>query len=362
MNNRRILFVVGCLGGGGYQRQLLILAKRLVASGVSVHVAVWRPSGNEVYSDLLRDVGVRLHVVKDGFFLSKLWDLLRIAAKSKAGIIHSYAFTSNFPVWLVAFALRKSSVGSIRGMYEWERRGAGRLRGVLSSVFPKQLVANSIASAEEARACSAFGAPRRVRYIGNAVELGPFSLPKEPQPGGVLRVVGIGRLDENKNWGRAIQLVEEIQRIRGPRLSLAIWGEGPLRLQLQGLVKESADVTFPGFTTDPRCILREAHMVVLCSDNEGTPNVVLEALAEGRPVVATAVGDVPRIVRHGVEGLVYSTESYVASAAADIAELVSIPGRLSKMARNARARAEQDFSPSKLESSTIDLYRELRGR
>ena len=143
-----------------------------------------------------------------------------------------------------------------------------------------------------------------------------------------------------------------------------IVGEGSLRPQLEALSKARglADaVTFRGTTADVPGFLGSLGQFWLTSDWEGTPNVVLEAMAAGLPVVATRVGGTPEVVDNGRTGLLVA-----AGAAGDCAKaacsLWKQPESAVAISRAARAAAEQRFSLKAMIESTIAVYNRVLGR
>jgi glycosyltransferase involved in cell wall biosynthesis len=101
------------------------------------------------------------------------------------------------------------------------------------------------------------------------------------------------------------------------------------------------------------------HVVALTSDHEGFPNALLEAMAQGRPVVATRVGGIPELVRDGVDGHLASLDP--ADIAARLSTLLTNATRRKQMGRAARERAET-FTWDRLVSETEDVYRVVLAR
>ena len=137
--------------------------------------------------------------------------------------------------------------------------------------------------------------------IPNGVDLERFSpLPLPPHP----VVVVIANLIAYKRHDLFLHAIELVGRsISGARAVLV--GEGPERSRLEKLAAElgiAERVEFRGEVADVRAHLADARVVALTSEHEGTPNALLEAMAMGRPVVATPVGGIPDLVRDGVDG------------------------------------------------------------
>ena len=96
-------------------------------------------------------------------------------------------------------------------------------------------------------------------------------------------------------------------------------------------------------------------MCVLTSEHEGTPNVLLEAMAAGLPVVATSVGGIPDIVQHGQTGFLVSGDDREALVQA-VLKLIHDPDLRSNMGRRARAYVEETHSIRRLAENLSGLY------
>ncbi|HEX8950037.1 MAG TPA: glycosyltransferase, partial [Dissulfurispiraceae bacterium] len=123
-------------------------------------------------------------------------------------------------------------------------------------------------------------------------------------------VVSAGRLSPEKNFGG---LIEAAKIVAGKRrdIRFAVFGEGEERGKLERKILNAGlqeVFSLPGFRRDFLTALREADMFVLPSFTEGMPNVVLEACSLKKPVVATAVGGVPEIIRDGHSGFLVRPE------------------------------------------------------
>ncbi len=104
-----------------------------------------------------------------------------------------------------------------------------------------------------------------------------------------LRLVGIGRLEAQKDWPLALRTIYALRR--EVEVTLTIYGEGPLRSALEGLTRSLGlenNVFFPGFTDDISQAFATAHALLVTSRYEGGPAVAAEALIHGVPVVSTA--------------------------------------------------------------------------
>ena len=122
-------------------------------------------------------------------------------------------------------------------------------------------------------------------------------------------VVGyVGRLSEEKGVKYLIEAISMLHDLDLP-VRVIIIGEGPQRKELEALVKKATiedRIYFTGFQSDIESWLPAIDVFVLPSLTEGTPMSLLEAMAEGIPVVASSVGGVPQVIDSGVNGILVS--------------------------------------------------------
>ncbi len=127
-------------------------------------------------------------------------------------------------------------------------------------------------------------------------------------------VIGyIGRLSEEKGVKYLIEAAS-ILRDKNVDFKLIVVGDGPERAELENLVKERSleeQVVFVGFQTDVATWLTTFDVFVLPSLTEGTPMALLEAMSMGIPVIATAVGGVPKVLSDGKNGLLVSPHDFI---------------------------------------------------
>ncbi|MFQ5599014.1 MAG: glycosyltransferase family 4 protein [Candidatus Krumholzibacteriia bacterium] len=135
----------------------------------------------------------------------------------------------------------------------------------------------------------------RLRLLGNGLDLPGASAGSDPSPE---RFLFVGRLVLEKDLPT---LIAAVRKLRAAELWIA--GDGPLEAAMRREAR-GARVRFLGAQARQRIpeLLIDSRALVLCSSREGMPNVVLEALAHGRPVVATSVGALPELVEDRVNG------------------------------------------------------------
>jgi glycosyltransferase involved in cell wall biosynthesis len=284
--------------------------------------------------------------------------LRRAVLAFRPEVIHSYSFYTNFAAWFAAVGRPVIAIGSLRNDYWADRRADGLLKGMLGSRFPGYLIANSENAQRQASAHCSTTAPRVVEFVPNGIDLERY--PTAPLPRCArFEIVGVGRQYPHKAWDDLLRAMAKLQMKMARPWRLRLCGDGPSRAMLQSLsVNLGIDrqVEFLGYCDNVQAVLASSHVLVLPSHYEGTPNVVLEALSVGRPVVATGVGDVPIIVRDGREGFLVPVGD--AQAMADRLERLANDSRLlEEMSGQARRRVESDFSLAALVNRTFAVYR-----
>ncbi len=168
-------------------------------------------------------------------------------------------------------------------------------------------------------------------------------------------ILFVGRLDEQKN---PILLIEAFRKIADefPDTRLMVVGSGPLAARLESLAADLADrVIFAGYRTDVPALLRAACCLALPSRWEGMPNVVLEAMAAGIPVVASDAEGIDELLRGGSLGSIVRHARPDAWAEALRTVLLKSP-EVTKMAQNAQRFSLNEFTSNKMVAAYGKLY------
>ncbi len=184
--------------------------------------------------------------------------------------------------------------------------------------------------------------PERVVTIPNGVDVERFHPPAAPPEGAVVGCTA--RLHRKNDHATLLRAMARLQS-RHPETSLVLVGDGPERRRLMALARSLGlgdRLQFAGEQCDVAPWLRRMHVYAQTSVAEGMPNSVLEAMASGLPVVATAVGGTPDLVLEGVTGFLVppSHPEGVADALERLLENAELRRRLG---RAGRERAERCF-------------------
>jgi glycosyltransferase involved in cell wall biosynthesis len=288
------------------------------------------PSGGTEATELLLPPGVTMVMLPPYESLRRLGQVSRATAGTVRGFWRGLSRVD--AVWvfgphpfsfvLVAFALlrRKRVVLGVRQdthAYFQQRLPSERWKPALLAA--KGLDAGFRALARFVRT-TVVGEELARRYGGDRRKLLPIGVslvrdadvvdhPLERDWNGPITLLTVGRIDQEKNPLLLIEALAILQRRRPGRYRLAWAGTGPLadavlqRARALGVYDRVELLGFVPFGPDLLARYRTAHIFVHVSLTEGVPAVLVEALASGTPVVATAVGGVPAALEHGAAGL-----------------------------------------------------------
>jgi glycosyltransferase involved in cell wall biosynthesis len=179
--------------------------------------------------------------------------------------------------------------------------------------------------------------------------LGTDSVPERPT------ILYVGRLSSIKGVDL---LLQAFSQLRAECCELKIAGEGDLRPSLEAQTAELGlqnTVEFVGLHTDVQSLMSDAYCLVLPSRWEGLPMVLLEAMAVGLPVIATAVGGIPEVINHGSNGLLVPPEDPKSLAQALMAVLED-PQMARRIGQRARERIVETYSIEAMAQRTLGLY------
>lgn len=314
------LHVVSGMFIGGGQVGAMELAQRLQASGLARTrlCILGRPDS---YFDPVNPIVVPEY---DGrynnprVFWRTVRALRRVVRHEKPAILHSHGWDADV---MGALAIRGRSIrhiSHIRSLAHWarSRRLRQRLRVWLTrwALESVQTSFLAVSYAAKAEACGSFGwAANRVKVIHDGVDTIQFC-PKDRSGAGATLNVGrlvlgtAARLGEEKGIDILLRSVARLQTSEVD-WELRIAGTGRLRQKLEGLARNLGiveRVRFLGMVEDMPDFYRALDVFVLASWTEGLPRTVLEAMACGIPVVATAVGGTHEVVRDGYDGFLIS--------------------------------------------------------
>lgn len=365
-----MLLTIG-LTVGGTEGQLLELASRFDSRRFNVLVCGLKGEGHVARA--MRERGVRVVTLngRGAWDVRVLFRLFQLTRQERPEILHAFLGFANLAASLIGRLLGVPVViWSYRDVEVWKTK-AHWLVDRLAVRWADAITCCSDAVRQFVLARMNGQAPE-FSTIYNGVDLEMFNRPRAAsraelnlREGGF--VIGtVSRLDEPKK-GLAVML-RALANLAG-RDGLPSWqwllvGDGPARDRLRSLATElglQGQVMFAGMRDDVASVLPMMDIFVCPSLYEGFGIAIVEAMAAGRPVVASAVGGIPEIVVHEDTGLLVPPGDAAALAGA-LATLLTHPRQARAMGARGRARVRERFSIETAVQQHQQLYESLRKR
>lgn len=362
MQRLRVVFSIGAMHGGGSERQLVSLLRNLdrqrfepflylvyrsgpllplIPEDVPVAAFAERVRTPRLYLPgrmhrlRVRDYSrflqeVRADVSYDRTFLMTL---ISAAGAQQIGVPNVSTIVTN----------PETGFAPVAGRFQWLKRR------LLHRLYNQSACVLAVSDGARQAAIRFYGIqPDRIRTLPNGVDTALLLLQAQQPvpdpwwtaaPAGCLKIVTAGRLNEHKGFHLLIDAVAELKQQRPARpLRLAILGEGSWRARLEAQIAArglTAEVRLPGFQPEAAAWYRGADVFVLPSLIEGMPNVLLEAMALGVPVISTDCPSGPReILQSGQLGRLIPVASAPALTAA-LLEFADQPAAASQLAEAA---------------------------
>lgn len=190
----------------------------------------------------------------------------------------------------------------------------------------------------------------------------PAKADSSPRDGAIRErtILTLARLSYEKGIDTLIDAAAVLHRTH-PAARFIVVGDGPDRAELEGRIRArglDGIVRLAGFTDDVWPNLNACDVVVIPSKSEGMPNALLEAMAAGKPIVATTVGGIPEAITHRENGLLVKPElpSELAAAIGDVLDDDAFAERLGS---NARRTVDERFHVRDIAARYMDLYDRL---
>jgi glycosyltransferase involved in cell wall biosynthesis len=306
----RILHTIDSAGLFGAEAVLLTLAAEQRQQGHEpVLLSIGNPgSGEKALESEARRRGIAClaHRMPDGLNLRGAADILAIAARERADLIHSHGYKTNILLGLTGRARRgRPVVSTLHGWTAKSRFSKLGLYRFIDQQLLRRLDAVVVCSERLQKTPAVAALGNKVTLIANGIALEPGNaapadalaqrLLEFKQRVGTL-IGGVGRLSAEKNFSA---LLAALSAARNAQIGVALLGDGPemgaLRAQATAAGLEDR-VLFTGYASEARRYLRLFDALAIPSLTEGLPIILLEALSQEVPVVSTAVGEIPKVL------------------------------------------------------------------
>ncbi len=339
-----ITFIIADMGSGGAQRVAVNLVKAWVDQGQRVHVITWKPPESDFFqfpAEVRRSVlGPRpQNSGRVAAHLSNIKAMIRIRRslrQDKPKAVVSFITVTNIFVILASLGLKPRLVVSERN--DPTRQNAGPIWAALRWILYRFADVVTANSQQAVQAMSSYVPARKLAVVHN-----PVTLPAEVAVSERSEILlNIGRLVPQKGQDLIITALS-LLGAKAENWRIEVFGEGPERQNLIALSKRlgvAERVSLPGTVPDPSPYYRRAGIFVLSSLYEGTPNVLLEAMAHGMAcVVSDSVPGALEHVEDHVSGLVFRSgdAEHLAQCLSKLLEQPELRSRLGQEARRRMA-------------------------
>jgi glycosyltransferase involved in cell wall biosynthesis len=362
----RIAFVIPSLGAGGAERVASLLANDWSANGHDITLVTFDNPGTEPFFALNWTVGLRELAApadaggaagKLGINMVRVSRLRSVLRELRPDVVLAFMTEANVIALWASQGLDIPVLISERN--QPDRPGLRTVHKLARSLaYPKARAIVVQTDVIAAWVKTRFRVP--VHVIPNPVRLEANQACRSASD--VQRLVSLGRLTHQKGFDVLIRSFAALAA-RHQSWRLVIFGEGPDRAYLEQLRAASGcehRIDLPGLIRDVDQALRDAHLFVLPSRFEGYPNALLEALAGGLPVIATACpGGTVEILENGTYGMLVPPDD-VASMTTSLDAMLSAPDLRDAYAWKAR-RAVAKLDVAKVGRRWLDLFRALQG-
>lgn len=368
-NQKTVLILRSAIGVFGAERVILELAAGLTDSEYAPVIGVIEnrhPSHAELVS-AARSAGLPtvLFPCRKPWDLRTVLEIRRYIKLNHIAIIHPHGYKANFYALMGSAFMKIPRIATCHPWTETAYNIKARIYTFLDKTWLKKMDGLAAVSEEVRQELRKRLPGVKCEVIPNGINLQRFCLEKTGNDlrktfglvGSDFLIGTIGRLVPEKGYHYLVAAAKTICR-KYPAVKFIFIGDGPLRNDLEKIAAKNGltdRIHFAGVRGDIPQLLSTMNLFVLPSISEGVPMVLLEAMAAGKPVIATEVGDMPRIIQHNYSGLLIPPQNTEALAAA-MEELIQDSAKAQRLALAARQEVENRFSAKQMAGRYIQQY------
>jgi sugar transferase (PEP-CTERM/EpsH1 system associated) len=355
---------------GGIQQQLINLLNAYdkdVFNPIFCCLSPLHEIGQEMQRSGVETIALnrkRYHKVSPGIVM----DLYRIMKEKNIHVVRTHKYRSNLygriAAWLAGVPV---VVASVHGNYRTDKRFEHKIVNKLLYHVTDRIIAVSESIREDIIKFDNLD-PSKIMVFRNGVNLERFCdkgrsktiLRELSLPDDAMILGFIGRLVINKGVGYLLDAFHKVKQ-KNKNIKLLLVGDGVLMDELKAKAQRSGlseDVIFTGSRRDIVDILSTIDVFVMPSIAEGLPNALLEAMAVGKPIVASAVGGIPEVIKDEVTGMLVRPGDAEALAEA-LNKAIDDREIAEKMGLEARKLVQSNYSIDATARRWESLYRSL---
>src|SRR5882757_1594451 len=361
----RVLQIISSSGMYGAEAVILNLSRFLNAGPHRSMVGVFSNSSapnHQLHERAVKE-GIESYLIPCNGQVDRttIANIRELAVRTGADVVHSHGYKADIYVYL---ALRGSGIPFVSTCHTWYDNDLSVFFYGVADRFVLRKYARVVAVSDEVRMrlLKAGVREEKVDLVRNGIDLRPFdnvipSLRAVSAPDRTLIVGLIGRLSWEKGIDiflrAAARVVAEL-----PNARFVVVGEGLDRDKLELLIDElqiRKNVSMLGRREDMPSIYASLDVIVSSSRQEGLPMAILEGMASGLPLVATAVGEVPTVVTDGRTGVLVPSED-ADSLAAKIVDLLQDSEKRLRLGAAAKQLMKEEYSAERMTADYLCVY------
>lgn len=364
------------VGAGGGPEKTILNSPRFLASAGYRNLCLYMHAPGDVGFDVIRRRAAELDAPlvevddKGRFDVGIFWRLLKVCRRERVAIWHGHDYKSNLLGLILSRFWRMRLVTTVHGWVQHTSR-TPLYYAIDRLCLPRYELVLCVSEDLRESSIRAGVSPERCVLLENGIDLEQYSRrlttaqakARFGTPEGRVVLGAVGRLSAEKGFDLLIRAAADLLA-KGFDLELWIVGAGDEREALARLAAElnvAERVRLLGFRSDTIDLYQAMDVYVLSSLREGLPNVLLEAMALGVPVVATRVAGVPRLVEDGVNGVLVEAGDFSELSGA-VARLLNDKMFQTRIAAAARLTVENSYSFAVRMERVRELYDRLLGR
>lgn len=362
----RVALIASSLRRAGAEKQLSYMARALSEAGIDLRV--FYLGTGDYYQSVLTDAGIPVRQIfnpRQSFLM--LIRLIKQLAALRPHIVLASQFGDLTFAGLAGRLCGALVLGGVRSDGFYEIRTSGR-RSWLMLKLSHGLVANSHRAKDNLVSLGING--QKIAVMPNVIDLSDFdqNMVKpfvNPALANRIPITAIGSLQNCKRFDRFLDGLA-LARQREPALFGIIAGEdlgeqAALQRKAKALDLLPGHIEFLGECQNVPSLLAHSRLLVSCSDYEGFPNVILEAMAARLPVLTTPTGDAARIVKDGATGFVIKPDDPQGMADC-IVNLVRNPALANQMGEAGRKQVEQHYNLTSLVPRLMSIFSDFASK
>lgn len=366
MSRLRVFQLLPSLGMGGAERLAVHLSRALAEAEYDVRVvSMYDRVGSDLEEMLaLASVPVSYLGKRPGLDPRMVPALRGAFRRHRPHVVHTHLRVLQYALPAYLGSRARARVHTVHNLATKEATRPGRV--IQAAAFKAGVVPVAISEEVERSIEAVYGFKAPV--VANAIPVDDYAADPARRAStraslgieeGAVVFVCVANLSQAKGHARLIAAFEKVRSTVAVPVTLLLVGDGPLRRSLEALAApHGTAVKFLGARTDVADILGAADAFVLASDYEGSPLSIMEAMAAGLPVVATAVGGVPELVTTDHDGVLVPGADVPALSAAMAKAAVDRAWRR-RLGAAAALTAAARFGVSGMARAYAALYEEL---